>query len=200
MWTNLITWLLPKKKSNDTYNNLYESSIDVNLDLLNKALNNMYSNISTSITGAGSINPISTGGHSGGGYTTSIIYPTGSGNNTSATGVSITGTGTWTTVSPSWSSGTISLGTTSFDEIDSDITLKRKGKPDVKIGATLDLICEHLNIIIPEKSLLESNPALKMAYEHYSEVLQKTYADIELKNAYDSYKTLEKLLRSEDGE
>lgn len=192
MWTNLITWLLPKKKSNDTYNNLYESNIDNNidnnLDILNRNINDM----STSIN---SINA-----NSGSGYTTSIVYPTGSKNNTSLTGVSLTGAGSWTTIPPSWSSGTISLGAIKADDTDTDITLKRKNKPDLKIGVTLDLICEHLNIIIPEKSLLESNPALKMAYEHYSEVLQKTYADIELKNAYDSYKTLEKLLRSEDEE
>lgn len=186
MWTKLTTWLLPKKKLNNTTTNLNIDAADINFDLLNQAIDNMYSNMSINVSSAASSssNSILTGG-----------YGTGS-----ATGVSLTGVNTWNIPTNTWSAGTITLGTNSYNEYDADLTLKRNGRPDIKVGATLDLICEHLNIIIPEKSLLDNNPALKMAYDHYKETLQKTFSNPELKSAVDSYKTLEKLVRDDEEE
>ena len=48
-----------------------------------------------------------------------------------------------------------------------DITLQRPGKPNIKVGETLDAIMERLCIIIPAMDKLEKYPALKEAYENY---------------------------------
>lgn len=74
-----------------------------------------------------------------------------------------------------------------------DLVITRTGKPSISVAATIETICDTLNIILPDKEKLKENPSLEAAYEHYKEVLNKTILSQELKNAYDSYKIIEKL-------
>lgn len=92
--------------------------------------------------------------------------------------------------------GSTSPGVTiaSGHNTDSDITLKRHGKPEIRIGETLDLITESLCIVIPDKKELEKNPALKSAYEEWQLEFKNHYSQIgSLKTAYDSYNTIKSL-------
>lgn len=126
-------------------------------------------------------------GGSGGYYTTSsgsITIPT---NTTSTTGM-------WT-LSNTYKNVTL-IGATEIS--DSDITIIRRNKKPIKVAETLEFLLEQFNIIIPDKKLLESNPALALAYENYLEVL-KTSIVPKLKEAYNNYKVLETLSKS-DGE
>lgn len=181
MLTKLITLLSPKKKVHNQVNNTIVTTMQ------------------TPATSSGSIKNVSI-------TTGAVTYSCATGSYTTTTGALGTvtttgyggGGGGWTTgVTTSVNAGTISIGSTHLSGSDSDITLKRGGKPDIKIGATLDLICECLNIVIPEKSLLDNNPALKLSYENYKEVLQRTVSNPELKQAYNDYKFIENLVREE---
>jgi hypothetical protein len=58
-------------------------------------------------------------------------------------------------------------GPTYTYDTNSDIVLKRPGKPDLKVGEALDLIMERLSIISPDIEKLEKYSALKKAYDHY---------------------------------
>jgi hypothetical protein len=86
-----------------------------------------------------------------------------------------------------------------IDEV--DITLKRKDKPELKIGATLDLIIESLYIIVPDNEEHEKNPALKSAYEEWQRQFQEQTKRMHpLKEAYDSYMMMKKLCREDPEE
>lgn len=82
------------------------------------------------------------GGGGGGGYTTGSTGPTYA-HYVGATGASYS------------------------DYTQSDIVLRRPGKPDLKVGESLDLIMERLGILTPDMAKLEKYAALKKAYDHY---------------------------------
>lgn len=78
-----------------------------------------------------------------------------------------TGSNTYFTGStgPTYSYG--ATGASYQDYSQSDIVLRRPGKPDLKVGESLDLIMERLSILTPDMAKLEKYAALKKAYEHY---------------------------------
>lgn len=78
-----------------------------------------------------------------------------------------------------------------------DVTITRNGKPPLKIGYTIDMIMESIGLILPDEALLNSNPALKSAYDNYQEILHKQ--NPELKSAIENYKMIEKIVK-EPGE
>ena len=127
-------------------------------------------------------------------------------NTTSITGTSTgslslsTGAYNWasTTVSPTFSAtNTYSASSATFDN--TDVTLTRKGRPPMKIGATLDLILESLYIITPDETAHKDNPALQSAYEEWQHQFRvQTERMAPLKEAYESYMTMKKLCREDE--
>jgi hypothetical protein len=86
---------------------------------------------------------------------------------------------------------------TNNDAFGSDIVLKRKSGKSIKLGETLDLICDLFCIILPDKQLLEQNPALKAAYENHLELLRQSLGSA-VQDSYNSYRTIEKLVLEKD--
>lgn len=86
---------------------------------------------------------------------------------------------------------------TNNDAFGSDIILKRKSGKSIKLGETLDLICDLFCIILPDKQLLEQNPALKTAYENHLELLRQSLGSA-VQDSYNSYRTIEKLVLDKD--
>ena len=79
------------------------------------------------------------------------------------------GTGpTYYTSAATYQVNSTGLHTTGYDnQFTSDVTLRRNGKPDLKIGESIDIIMERLCLIIPAIEKMEKYPALKEAYENY---------------------------------
>lgn len=170
---------LPETKSIDlnetSERDIYQSSY---MDYY--SLDSMYN---TYITSAGSSTASITGTGYGGGGGTYSVNLTGAGSMSSV--YSISGGAGW--ASNNYVNNTITAN--------ADITISRKGK-EINVAETLELIVEHLNLIIPDKKLLNDNPSLKLAYDNYLEVLSKI-SNPELKSAVESYKVLEQLVKDE---
>lgn len=76
----------------------------------------------------------------------------------------------WITVSPgTGASGAYTLNNSpyTYSPYSNDVVIKRPGKEEIKVGATLDAIMERLCIIEPAFEKLEKYPALKEAYNNY---------------------------------
>ena len=127
-----------------------------------------------------------------GGYT-SILTSSGGG------GSAFSGGGITSTNSYNVSYTTVSnpVYYTSNDTFDNDIVIKRKSGKSVRLGETLELICDLFCIILPDKQLLEQNPALKAAYENHVELLRQSLGSA-VQDSYNSYKTIEKLVLEKD--
>ncbi len=140
-------------------------------------------------TGASGIITTSAAGANGG-YTSIIAAGTGG----SAFGggglTSASITGSYTTVSNP-------VYYTNSSDFENDITIKRKNGESIRVGDTIKAILDTFYIILPDQKLLDSNPSLKAAYEHHQAVMQETLGD-RLKDAYNSYKTIEKLVLEKD--
>lgn len=143
------------------------------------------------------------GGGTGGGGTMFSSTTSGCG----LTQVTMPNTGSYTmpnsgTVSLGSGVYSISTGTTTYTNtpyhttFDSDITINRPGGK-INIGKSIETILDHLNLIIPVQSELDSNPALKLAYENYLEVLDAS-RNRDIREAYDSYHTVKKLTKDSD--
>lgn len=160
---------------------------------MSSSSNNGTISISVGALGATGASGIMTSGATGanGGYT-SIITAGGGGGGVfgggSLTSASITGT--YTTVSNP-------VYYTDSNDFDNDITIKRKNGESIRVGDTIKAILDTLYIILPDQRLLDSNPSLKAAYEHHQTVMEETLGD-RLKDAYNSYKTIEKLVLEKD--
>lgn len=118
-----------------------------------------------------------------------------------------TGTGTFTVphgtvassavlTSTGWTQPSIKMdGSMSVKD---DIHITKNGKT-LKVFDALELVLNRLGIIIADDEMLEKHPALKAAYEHYVSVFKDPAIDPKVKEAYDSYHTIMKLVRDEDG-
>jgi hypothetical protein len=89
---------------------------------------------------------------------------------------------------------TLSISNATFD--DSDITIRTKGGEDLRVAHSIKLMMDHLMLIVPDDRDLESNPALKSAYENYLQVYRRT-VNPELAEAYDSYQMIKKLSKDD---
>jgi hypothetical protein len=77
---------------------------------------------------------------------------------------------------PTVSIPTVSIPTYTFDNniIDagslstgSDLTIRRDGKPSIKVAETLETILDRMLILQPNFEKMEQYPALKQAYDNY---------------------------------
>lgn len=112
--------------------------------------------------------------------------------------------GTWTTTTNTGYityTGTGAYSSTSVNYDYTNITVKTKSGKELNLTDSLDKIekiSDIIGFITPEKGLLVKYPALKSAYEEYERQLRLAFIDSrpELKEAMESYKTMETLLRS----
>ena len=133
------------------------------------------------------------GGSSGGSCGVYTITNSGTGtftvpHGTVASGAVLTSTG--------WTQPSIKMG--EVVRVDDDIHITKNGKT-LKVFDALELVLNRLNIIIPDEIMIEKNPALRDAYDHYVSVVKEMPVDPRVKEAYDSYHTIMKLVRDEDG-
>jgi hypothetical protein len=49
----------------------------------------------------------------------------------------------------------------------SDLVISRPGRPDIRVGETLEAIMERLAILAPDFDKMEKYPALRAAYDNY---------------------------------
>jgi hypothetical protein len=125
-----------------------------------------------------------------GGYT-SIITTSSSGSVFGGGGLtSASISGTYTTVSKP-------VYYTESTAFENDIVINRKDGETIRVGQTIKAILDTFYIIIPDQKLLDTNPSLKTAYDHHQAVMQETLGD-QLKDSYNSYKTIEKLVLDSD--
>ena len=80
---------------------------------------------------------------------------------------------------------------------ENDIVINRKDGEAIRVGQTIKAILDTFYIIIPDQTLLDSHPSLKAAYEHHRAIIQETLGE-RLKDTYNSYKTIEKLVLDKD--
>ena len=98
--------------------------------------------------------------------------------------------------STGWTQPSIKMG--EVVRVEDDIHITKNGKT-LKVFDALELVLNRLGIIIADDEMLEKHPALKAAYEHYVSVFKDPAIDPKVKEAYDSYHTIMKLVRDEDG-
>lgn len=104
-------------------------------------------------------------------------------------------TGLYTTSSTSYSP----VMTIQHNDADnSDVIIKRPNGVEIPVGKSIELILDHLKLILPNKRELEENPALKLAYDNYLQVLETVRHSQEIKDAYDSYQMVRKLSKDDD--
>lgn len=169
--TKIATLLSPKKNQTLAKNDLYPTTFD--------PLHDYYA--------TGNMNSIYTNGLGSGTNSLQNVY------NVITTTAPAATTGLYNTYGWNASSST-SYGFNPYE--DSDLVIKRRGKPELKIAATLDLILESLYIIVPDNKELENNPALKSAYEHWQETFQEhSKRMLPIKEAYDGYIMMQKLVQ-----
>jgi hypothetical protein len=82
------------------------------------------------------------------------------------------------------------------DNSGADIVIPRNSGESIRVGDTIKHILDTFCIIVPDQNLLDSNPALKAAYENHQAIIQETLGP-KLKESYDSYKTIEKLIQQD---
>lgn len=71
----------------------------------------------------------------------------------------------WDDQSSYWTNAT---NTVTFQTpVENDITLRRPGKPDLKLGEAIDQIMDRLAIITADEEKMKKYPALREAYDHY---------------------------------
>ena len=144
------------------------------------------SSINTGVIGAlgavgavgatGAVTYLTGGGGGGGGMISS------SGNYTISTGYS-------TTVSKP-------VYYTTTDNSSADIVIHRNSGEAIRVGDSIKHILDTFCIIVPDQTLLDDNPALKAAYNHHQAVIQETLGT-KLKESFDSYKTIERLIQQD---
>lgn len=85
---------------------------------------------------------------------------------------------------------------TTTDNDNADIVIHRKSGNNIRVGDSIKHILDTFCIIVPDHTLLDSNPALKAAYENHQAIIQETLGP-KLKESYDSYKTIERLIQQD---
>ena len=85
---------------------------------------------------------------------------------------------------------------TTTDNSNADIVIHRDSGESIRVGATIKHILDTFCIIVPDQTLLDSNPALKAAYDDHQAIIQETLGP-KLKESYNSYKIIEKLIQQD---
>jgi hypothetical protein len=95
-----------------------------------------------------------------------------------------------------YNSSTMTISGVTVDGDESEITIQMKDGKKVHVVKSINLILEHLMMIVPDEQELNSNPALKLAYENYLQVIRQQI-DPKIAEAYETYQTVRKLTRDE---
>jgi hypothetical protein len=155
-------------------------------------------NITSSVTGTINIsaNSINTGAIGAVGATGAITSLTMLGGG--AGGGMISASGSYTMSTGGYGTTAVSKPVyyTTTDNSGADIVITRKSGESIRIGDSIKHILDTFCIIVPDQTLLDSNPALKAAYENHQAIIQETLGP-KLKESYDSYKTIEKLIQQD---
>lgn len=148
-------------------------------------------NIPTSSINTGTIGAIGAMGASG--VVTSLTMSGGG-----AGGGMISASGSYTMSSGGYGTTAISKPVyyTTNEPYDADIVIRRKSGDSIRVGDSIKHILDTFCIIVPDYTLLDNNPALKAAYDHHQAIIQETLGS-KLKESYDSYKTIEKLIQQD---
>lgn len=78
-----------------------------------------------------------------------------------------------------------------------DVVIKRKNGKEIRVGDSLEMIMELLMIIPEDRELFEKNPALKDAYDHHQQVIREVFTDDRLRESFDTYHTIRRLVKDE---
>jgi hypothetical protein len=149
------------------------------------------------------ISPIG-GGGGGNSAGSGVITTSGNWSNNAISSITLTGSGGGYRYA---SSGVAYSATSSITPVmtvsntaigvdESDVTIRMKSGKEIRVGKSISMLLEHLMLIVPDDREIESNPALKLAYENYLEVYKRRM-DPELAEAYETYQTVRKLTRDE---
>lgn len=97
--------------------------------------------------------------------------------------------------------GSIGITTSSINFNDAIVVRTREGKT-IDVVDTIEKIANIIGLIIPQKGLIEKYPALKSAYDEYEKQLRLAFIDSNpaLKDALESYKTMETILKNSDSD
>lgn len=79
-----------------------------------------------------------------------------------------------------------------------DIVIRRDNGKDIRIADSIEMIMELLMIIPEDKDLLDKNPALRSAYDHHQQIIRETFTSERLKESFNTYHTIRKLVKEEN--
>lgn len=91
-----------------------------------------------------------------------------------------------------------SWGSTSGLASNNDVVIKRPNGREIHVGALLEQLMDMLMVIPADSELHDKYPALKVAYDHHQSLFNDILASNELKESYDSYRTMRKLVHEQD--
>lgn len=86
----------------------------------------------------------------------------------------------------------------SITDSNPDVVIRRPNGREIQVGSLLEQITELLMIIPDNKDLHSKNPALKNAYDHHQLLVKELLSNSKVRESYDSYNTLRKLIQEDD--
>jgi len=97
-----------------------------------------------------------------------------------------------------WLSTSSSIG---YSDISAaDVYISRPNGKKMAIGSILETIIDTLCIIEPDRDLIERYPSLKAAYEDHQRLLMETFGNSKIRDSYESYQTMKRLVsEQQDG-
>jgi hypothetical protein len=132
------------------------------------------------------------------------VYTSGYPYSVTSTGTLSITTSSWGCGASSWSYGTgggggsaSSIMTIASSDVydNSDVTIKRPNGTEIRVGECLETIMETLFMIIPDKKLMGRYPALDDAFKNHMQLIRdKLHGDHDLKDSYESYQMIKKLV------
>lgn len=79
-----------------------------------------------------------------------------------------------------------------------DVVIRMANGKEIHVGSLLEQITELLMIIPDNADLHSKNPALKDAYDHHQLLVKELLSNSKVRESYDSYNTLRKLVQDDD--
>lgn len=98
------------------------------------------------------------------------------------------GGGSYTT---SWGGASYSI-TSSMDA--ADVYISRPDGRKLAIGKILETIIDTFQIIEPDDALMSKYPALKEAYDEHQRLLMETFGNGKIRDSYETYQTIKRLV------
>lgn len=82
--------------------------------------------------------------------------------------------------------------------ITGELVINVENNKSVRVVETLNALMKHCGIILPDETLHEKYPALKIAWEDYNEEFQISIRSKSLQDAIDNYRMTESLVKADD--